>query len=282
MNFARKAALIGLVLLVVGVLMVFLWLAPPGWNSNRLEHVQTREVTGIPNGEQQGVQPTRQAASDYRETHSVNPEAIEVIQLVMKTTVTPLPESEVIPDEHFIWNIWGHRQYFDIGCEASAVRDWALYYGVEIHESNFQFLLPASDNPDFGFVGSVTDPWGQVPPYSYGVHAYPVANLLRSKFGMNARGVKGFTLEQLKKEIAGNRPVIAWVIGNVVGGVPYVYTDKQGRQVTVAAYQHVVIVTGYNRDTLRYMNNGKFYDIPAKNFENSWKVLENMVVYLEK
>ena len=35
------------------------------------------------------------------------------------------------------------------------------------------------------------------------------------------------------------------------------------------------------RDTIRYMNNGKFYDIPSKNFENSWQVLGNMVVYLE-
>jgi uncharacterized protein YvpB len=160
-------------------------------------------------------------------------------------------------------------------------RDWAHYFGVEVHESNFQFQLPVSDNPDFGFVGSVADPWGQVPPYSYGVHAFPVANLLRSGYGMQARGVKGFTLEQLKTEIAANRPVIAWVVGNMVGGVPYEYTDKQGRKVTVAAYEHVVIVTGYTQESIRYMNNGKFYDIPTRYFENSWKILGNMVVYLE-
>lgn len=214
--------------------------------------------------------------------HSVNPVAIEVIQPTAQTTLSPHQESEPVPAEHFIWNIWGHRQYFDIGCEASAARDWAKFFGVEVHESNFQFLLPASDNPDFGFVGSVIDPWGQVPPYSYGVHAYPVANLLRSGFGLNARGAKHFTLEQLKKEIAANRPVMAWVIGNVVGGIPYLFKDKQGREVIVAAYEHVVIVTGYTCDKIRYMNNGRFYDIPVENFLNSWRVLENMVVYLEK
>jgi uncharacterized protein YvpB len=93
--------------------------------------------------------------------------------------------------------------------------------------------------------------------------------------------VKGFTLEQLKAEIAANRPVIAWVIGNCVGGVPYEYTDSQGNTTTVAAYEHVVIVTGYTNETIRYMNNGKFYDIPNEYFINSWSVLGNMVVYLQ-
>ena len=59
-----------------------------------------------------------------------------------------------------------------------------------MNESQFQFQLPISDNPDYGFVGLVTDPWGQVPPYSYGVHAFPVANLLRSSYGMKAKAIK--------------------------------------------------------------------------------------------
>ena len=240
------------------------------------------QKTEVPYSEKQVWQYPEQDLNSFQESHSVNPAAVEVIQPAIQVTTTPYQENDVLPEEHFIWNIWGHRQYFDIGCEASAVRDWAGYFGVEIHESNFQFQLPASDNPDFGFVGSVTDPWGQVPPYSYGVHAYPVANLLRSAYGMNARGVKHFTIEQLKREVASNRPVIAWVIGNVVGGIPYLYADKDSRQVIVAAYEHVVIVTGYTREKIRYMNNGRFYDIPQETFENSWKVLENMVVVLEK
>jgi uncharacterized protein YvpB len=227
-------------------------------------------------------QETHQAVSNLRETLSVNPQAVEVTQPIQGSAVTPAPAVIGLPVEYFIWNIWGHHQYFAIGCEAAVVRDWAHYFGVEVHESNFQFQLPVSDNPDYGFVGSVTDPWGQVPPYSYGVHAFPVANLLRSGYGMKARSVKEFTLDQLKIEIAANRPVIAWVVGNVVGGVPYEYTDKQGRKVTVAAYEHVVIVTGYTKESIRYMNNGRFYDIPTRYFENSWKILGNMVVYLEQ
>lgn len=185
-----------------------------------------------------------------------------------------------IPESHYIWDIWGHRQYFGIGCEASAAVDWADYFGVMVSEFNFQLRLPISDNPDLGFVGSVNGPWGQVPPYAYGVHAAPIAQVLRGYYGVNAEGVKGFTIEQIKQEIASDQPVIVWVIGNCVGGIPYEYIDEAGNAVTVAAYEHVVILTGYDEKTIRYMSNGKFYDIPTENFENTWSVLGNMVVYL--
>lgn len=194
-------------------------------------------------------------------------------------TITHTPQP-TLPPSHYIHNISGHKQYFPLGCEASAAVDWAFYFGVNINEFEFQFKLPQSDNPDLGFVGGVMGPWGQVPPYSYGVHAAPIAELLR-QYGVPARGVKGFTLEQLKEQIAMDQPVIAWVIGNVVGGIPYEYTDQNGNKTIVAAYEHVIIVTGYNEKTIRYINNGKFYDVPIEVFLNSWKVLGNMAVYRE-
>jgi len=184
------------------------------------------------------------------------------------------------PESHYIWDIWGHRQYFGIGCETSAAVDWADYFGVTISEFNFQLRLPTSDNPDLGFVGSVNGPWGQVPPYAYGVHAAPIAVVLQEYYEMQAVGEKDFTIEQIKEEIASGQPVIAWVIGNCVGGIPYEYIDKEGNTVTVAAYEHVVILTGYNEEYIRYMNNGNFFDIPIENFKNTWSVLGNMVVYL--
>ena len=221
--------------------------------------------------------------------------SVEVTQVPLEATATsePMPEVEEteeaealptetgeLPESHYIWNIWGHRQYFAIGCEASAADDWAWYFGVDINEFNFQMELPLSDNPDLGFVGSVDGPWGQVPPFAYGVHAAPIAKVLKENYGMNAVAAKNFTIEEIKREIAADQPVIAWVIGNVVGGIPYEYTDEAGNTVTVAAYEHVVIVTGYNEESLRYMNNGKFYDVQYEYFENSWSVLGNMVVYL--
>ena len=212
----------------------------------------------------------------------ITPEPIELSTQEKTEEDEPVNETPVArPEEFYIRNITGHKQYYPLGCETSTAIDLAKYFGVSIIESEFQLRLPISDNPDYGFVGSVDGPWGQVPPYAYGVHAGPIGDLLR-EYGLNAVGEKNFTIEKLKSEIASGQPVIAWVIGNVVGGIPYEYEDSQGRKVTVAAYEHVVIITGYSdiAGTLRYMNNGKFYDVPVDHFDQSWAVLERMVVYI--
>jgi len=166
-----------------------------------------------------------------------------------------------------------------LDCESAAAVDWASYLGKTIDEYEFQHGLPISDNPNIGFVGYSTGPWGQVPPYAYGVHAGPIADRLQ-QYGLNAVAVKGTTLDQVKRELVAGRPVIAWVIGNCVGGIPYEYTDKQGNKVTVAAYEHVIILYGFDGDNLYYFNAGKRYIIPSAVFQNSWGVLGNMVIVL--
>jgi len=193
---------------------------------------------------------------------------------------TPTPTVVEIPESFYITDISGTGQYFALGCEASAAVDWANYFGVLIYEYNFQHELPLSDNPDLGFVGDAKGPWGQVPPYAYGVHAAPVAELLRN-YGLPAVGEKGLTLEKVKASLAQSKPVIAWVIGNMVGGIPHEYTDVAGNMTIVAAYEHVVILTGYDQDSIRYLNNGRFFEVPVEVFLNSWGVLGNMAVLHE-
>ena len=193
-------------------------------------------------------------------------------------TPTPTPSPVSVPDSYYIRDIIGHGQYFALGCEASAAVDLAAYYDILIYQYNFQHELPMSDNPDLGFVGDANGPWGQVPPFAYGVHAVPVAELLQ-KYGLDVEGGKEYTLEQLKARIAAGHPVIAWVIGNMVGGVPAEHTDYLGNKSIVAAYEHVVILTGYDQDSVRYVNNGRFFEVPNDIFLNSWGVLGNMAVF---
>ncbi len=210
------------------------------------------------------------------EASATPPAAIATVaptQTPAQLTHTPAPP----PRAHFIAAIGGHHQYFSLGCEAATAKDWANYFGKDFNEFEFQYKLPVSDNPDYGFVGDVNAPWGQVPPYGYGVYAGPVADLL-NKYGIAATAYKGYPLEQIKAKIAQDKPVIAWVIGNVVGGVPSVYIDSKGNKVIVAAYEHVVIVTGYSETAIRYMTNGKFFETPTGVFLNSWGVLGNMVI----
>ena len=200
------------------------------------------------------------------------------------TTSTPLPTATTpasYPESHFIPYVTGHSQVYELGCEASASVDWANYFGVTIYESTFQASLPLSDNPDYGYVGVVTtDAWGQIPPYAYGVHAEPIAEALRA-YGLPALAVHGYTMDQVRQKLSENKPIIVWVIGNMVYSEPVEYVDEQGRVAIVAPFQHVVILTGYNETHIRYMNNGKYYDTPNEVFLTSWGVLGNMAVIYE-
>ena len=194
---------------------------------------------------------------------------------------SPTVEEHVFPPTAMISNISGHKQTYELGCEASAAVDWAGFFGVPIYESTFQFDLPLSDNPELGFVGNVTtDGWGQIPPDAYGVHAPPIAELLR-EYGLPARAVQGMTIEEVKAELAENNPIIAWVIGNMVYSEPVVYVDQAGNSVVVAPHEHVVILIGYDETSITYMNNGKFYAVPTDVFLTSWGVLGNMAVIYE-
>src|SRR5262245_42302003 len=75
------------------------------------------------------------------------------------------------PDSAMIYDFTGHPQTLPLSCESRSAVDWAGYFGYAIGEREFLNDLPASFDPDLGFVGDVRGDWGQVPPYAYGVHA---------------------------------------------------------------------------------------------------------------
>jgi len=205
---------------------------------------------------------------------------------IQTTTILPtstpfflptLTQTPTLPAASIITDMKAYKQDRPLDCESRAAVDWAAYFGFSISEYDFQFNLPVSDNPDLGFVGTSDSLWGQTPPYAYGVHARPVADLLQ-KYGVYAIAVEGMTLDSLKWQISLGHPVIAWVIGNCVGGVPTEYVDSQGNKTTVAAYEHVIIVIGYTDNRIRYLSSGKMYETPYEVFLNSWAVLGNMAI----
>ena len=200
--------------------------------------------------------------------------------------MTPEAQSTLVvykyPESFHIKGLIGHKQAYSLSCESATAVDWAGYFDVDILEYDFQVALPHSENPDYGFVGDVNSPWGQIPPYAYGVHSAPVADLL-VEYGLPAKSVKGYTLDQVRQKLSESKPVIAWVIGRMVWSPSVEYVDSEGRIAVVAPYEHAVILTGYDvaADTIRFMSNGKFYDVPTETFLTSWAVLGNMAVIHE-
>jgi uncharacterized protein YvpB len=202
-----------------------------------------------------------------------------IAAVINETPIPPTPTPVVgpVPLSASIGIIHGKPQSMPLDCESRSAVDWAGYFGIHIDEYEFFNNLPKSDNPDAGFVGDVYDAWGQIPPDSYGVHAEPVTELLR-EYGLAANTHRPLSWDELRSEIASGRPMIVWIIGNVVNGVPVYYISSDGHLTIVARYEHTVIVTGYNESNVTYLNGGTIYTRSIDQFLDSWSVMGNMAI----
>lgn len=187
--------------------------------------------------------------------------------------------ADPLPAEARIVGLSGSSQRFTLSCEARSAVDWAAYWGVEIREKKFLNSLPRSDNPDTGFVGNPNGAWGNVPPLSYGVHAEPVAALLRD-YGLQADARRGLSWDDLRTEIAAGRPVIVWVIGQMWRGAPVRYKAPDGHTTIVARYEHTMILVGYDPSRVYVVDafTGQSQTYPLNTFLTSWKTLGRMAV----
>jgi uncharacterized protein YvpB len=233
----------------------------------------TPTLTSVPSTTPTGI-PTLTPTNTSTPTVSFTPTITETP--ISTETPTATTESN-LPIEAQIKDISGHDQLYTLDCESRSAVDWANYFGTSIDENEFLSFLPRSDNPEKGFVGNYWDGQGQIPPNSYGVHAEPIAALLRA-YGVLADAENDFSWEDLQREIAASRPVIAWVIYGLGYSDPVSYVSSDGETSTVAAYEHTVIVVGYSSTKVTVLDGGLRYSRPISQFLLSWSVLGNMVI----
>lgn len=192
-------------------------------------------------------------------------------------TPPPPPVVTDLPESAHVGGMWGEDQHLPLDCESRSAVDLARHWGYEINEFEFFYGLPQTLNPDTGFVGNVYGGWGQTPPNPYGVHAEPIADRLND-FGMDATAVRSFSWDELRYEIAQNRPAEVWVIGAVASGWPEYYLPPDGQLTVVAPYEHSVIITGYDEYFVWVLNGDTEYRYSIQQFLDSWGVLRNMAV----
>ena len=193
---------------------------------------------------------------------------------------TPMPTSTPIPTGAQISGMYGNPQMYSLDCETRSAVDWAAFFGFHISESDFLNRMPRSDDPETGFVGNFNGYLGQFPPKSYGVHARPIAALLR-EYGVNAQAFKGFTWDDLKKEILAGRPVITWIVNYPYGIETRTYTAaSNGNTTTVARYEHTWIVSGYDSWSVTVVDSQWTFRMNINEFLSRWSALGNMVVVI--
>jgi uncharacterized protein YvpB len=161
--------------------------------------------------------------------------------------------------------------------------DLLRWHGIRVSEAAFRAGLPASDNPDLGFVGDVDGPCGRLPPQGYGVHAEPVAARLRA-LGLAATALRGQDLRWLFRELAARRPVIVWAIAGLETPVPVCGVDASGRAYVAARGEHTFLAVGYRAGAVALMDpaTGEVRWSPADRFDASWAVLGRQAVVVRE
>lgn len=134
------------------------------------------------------------------------------------------------------------KQAHNLSCESSAASMAAGYQAVPLGEEEILAALPRHPNPHLGFRGNVDGPPGSLE--DYGVYAGPVLEVLRER-GLEARLIEGSDLTGIKAALARGNPIVAWITYNCQPGIP-TSVNIDGEAVTLVAYQHAVVLTGYN------------------------------------
>lgn len=202
-----------------------------------------------------------------------------ILVMIISTASFDAGAAAELPNSAYIEGFTGHPQGYSLSCESRSAVDWAAYWGVDLNETEFLVNLPRSDNPDAGFVGNPNHVWGSIPPDSYGVHAKPVAALLR-QHGFQTKARHDMSWKSLRSEIAAGRPVIVWVIGQMNNGLPIEYTASDGHKTTVAHFEHTMVVVGYGPELVHVVDaySGLPQTYRLTTFMASWEVLGRMAV----
>lgn len=263
------------VILVIGLAVSAIFLISQNQPVAAFPGIATQSITNT----------TKSSATEFTPTQTLTATATPFQPLPTSTpTSTPLPtntpaptKKPELPEEACVEGVRGTFQIYPLSCEASSAVDFAAFFGTEISEIDFQNSLPKSDDPDEGFVGSVYGYPGQIPPYPYGVHAEPVAKLLRS-YSLKAYAQKELSFSAVKREIAAGRPVIVWVVGAIQPGYPVSYTASNGHTTDVVYNEHVALIIGYTQNSVVVLDGALLYERSIPEFKNSWAVLNNQAI----
>lgn len=203
-----------------------------------------------------------------------------LMTLLWSAACTSVPD----PDDAISLDVEGRAQRRNLSCESRSACDLLGHYGIRVEEDAFLAQLPASDNPDHGFVGNVDGPTGQLPPHGYGVHEQPVATTLGT-FGLPAGAHRGESLRWLHDHIRAGRPVIVWATSTLRPGRAVTLHDRQGASFQAVRGEHTYIATGWdagrNRIELLDSATGRSKWVSLPRFEAAWSTLGRRAVVAE-
>lgn len=182
----------------------------------------------------------------------------------------------MVPASHMINHFPLMGQWWNLSCEYAATSAATAYFGKTIGQDAFVTMIGFDANPNKGFRGDLSGPWGGT--WHYGVYAAPLLSVLvRSGFGHSYMFHSNPIL--LREAIANDRPVVAWITGTY-SSMPRYQDESDGEEFLLVPYEHTVTVYGYDERSVSVMDPAypAYYTVAWDVFLNAWQQLDGMAL----
>jgi len=182
----------------------------------------------------------------------------------------------VTPPSHVLGNFPLTGQSWNLSCEYAATSAATAYFHKPISQGAFATMIGFDPNPNKGFRGNLSGPWGGT--WDYGVYPLPILSVLM-QHGFPHSYTFHADANLLRDAVSNDRPVVAWINGTY-GNAPRYSDERDGEQFLLVPYEHTVTVYGYTEQGVSVMDPAypAYYEVSWAVFMNAWLQLDGMAL----
>lgn len=219
------------------------------------------------------------------ETRTVYRRLIVVVALFAATVVTAPVAADAtslilltdpVPATYVIDGMPAMGQWWNLSCEYAATSAATAFYGKTITQQTFVDDIGFDANPNIGFRGRLSGPWGGI--NDYGIYPAPILKDLIAHGFAHSYSFRA-NADMLRSAISKDHPVVVWIVGTF-GTAPRYDEQEDGEQYVLVPYEHAVTAYGYNESSIMLMDPaiGGYRTIAWATFTTAWTSLDGMAL----
>lgn len=180
------------------------------------------------------------------------------------------------PQSHVIDGMPAVGQWWNLSCEYAATSAATAFYGHAITQQTFADDIGFDANPNLGFRGRLTGPWGGTT--DYGVYPAPILKVLMARGFAHSYTFRANT-ELLRAALSKDQPVVVWIVGTF-GSAPRYEEARDGERYLLVPYEHAVTAYGYTASGIMLMDPaiGGYRTVSWETFMPAWMQLDGMAL----
>jgi uncharacterized protein YvpB len=196
------------------------------------------------------------------------PVAADATSLILLTD--PVPDSHTIDGVPIVSQVW------NLTCEYAATSAATAFSDQTITQQQFVDAIGFDANPNKGFRGRLSGPWGGTT--DYGVYPAPILRVLQAQGFAHSYSFRG-NPDALRAALSKDHPVVVWLVGTF-GTAPRTDETSDGESYFLVPYEHAMTAYGYTASSIMLMDPGtaSYRTVSWPTFTQAWMQLDGMAL----